>query len=121
MRCNSPRSLCLADATEQPNLKPPIANAAEATAYAAQLRSLCPHTTFLTTLYLTPTTTPADIAAAAEAGVVGVKSYPRGVTTNSEGGIESYEAYYEVFGEMEKRGMVLNLHGEVPSDYDKVS
>ena len=46
---------------------------------------------------------------------LGVKSYPRGVTTNSEGGIESYDAYDAVFAEMEETGMVLNLHGEVPS------
>jgi dihydroorotase len=46
----------------------------------------------------------------------GVKSYPRGVTTNSDGGIESYEAYYPVFEAMQEVDMVLNLHGEVPSD-----
>lgn len=45
----------------------------------------------------------------------GVKSYPRGVTTNSEGGIESYETYYPVFEAMQEVDMVLNLHGEVPS------
>lgn len=52
--------------------------------------------------------------------VVGVKSYPRGVTTNSESGIESYDIYYPVFQAMEEEGMVLNLHGEIPSDADKV-
>lgn len=46
----------------------------------------------------------------------GVKSYPRGVTTNSEGGIESYEAYYPVFEAMQEVDMVLNLHGEIHSD-----
>lgn len=46
----------------------------------------------------------------------GVKSYPRGVTTNSDGGIESYETYYPVFEAMQEVDMVLNLHGEVPSD-----
>ena len=51
----------------------------------------------------------------------GVKSYPRGVTTNSDGGIESYESYYPVFEAMQEVGMVLNLHGEIPSDYDTVS
>jgi dihydroorotase len=51
---------------------------------------------------------------------IGVKSYPRGVTTNSESGIESYDIYYDVFRAMEKEGMVLNLHGEIPSDADKV-
>ena len=50
----------------------------------------------------------------------GVKSYPRGVTTNSGGGIENYEMYYPVFKAMEEEGMVLNLHGEVPSDHEKV-
>lgn len=38
------------------------------------------------------------------------------MTTNSDGGIESYEAYYPVFEAMEQEDMVLNLHGEVPSD-----
>lgn len=52
---------------------------------------------------------------------LGVKSYPRGVTTNSESGIESYTAYYDVFKAMEEEGMVLNLHGEVPSDPRTVS
>lgn len=50
----------------------------------------------------------------------GVKSYPRGVTTNSEGGIESYTAYYPVFEAMEQEDMVLNLHGEIPSDVKTV-
>jgi dihydroorotase len=50
----------------------------------------------------------------------GVKSYPRGVTTNSEGGIESYTAYYPIFEAMEQEDMVLNLHGEVPSDVNTV-
>lgn len=48
--------------------------------------------------------------------LTGVKSYPRGVTTNSEGGIESYETYYPIFEVMQEVGMVLNLHGEIPSD-----
>lgn len=52
--------------------------------------------------------------------LLGVKSYPRGVTTNSDGGIESYEVYYPVFEVMEQEGLVLNLHGEVPSDADTV-
>lgn len=42
------------------------------------------------------------------------------MTTNSDGGIESYEAYYPVFEAMEEVDMVLNLHGEVPSDADAV-
>ncbi|PSR73090.1 hypothetical protein PHLCEN_2v11037 [Hermanssonia centrifuga] len=68
------------------------------------------------TLYLSPELTPDEIRKASSAGIAGVKSYPRGVTTNSEGGIESYETYYPVFAAMEEVDMVLNLHGEIPSD-----
>jgi dihydroorotase len=54
-------------------------------------------------------------------GYIGIKSYPRGVTTHSSSGIESYEPYYPVFKALEEEGMVLNLHGEVPSDDKAVS
>jgi len=73
------------------------------------------------TLYLSPDLTPEEVRKAKQAGIVGVKSYPRGVTTNSDGGIESYEVYYPVFEEMEKCDLVLNLHGEIPSDATSVS
>lgn len=72
------------------------------------------------TLYLTPELTPEEIYKASKAGISGVKSYPRGVTTNSDDGIESYTGYYPVFKAMEEVGMVLNLHGEIPSDPDNV-
>ena len=50
-----------------------------------------------------------------------MKSYPKGVTTNSGSGIEDYSVYYPTFKAMEEEGMVLNLHGEVPSDHSKVN
>ncbi|KAF7980946.1 hypothetical protein HWV62_36179 [Athelia sp. TMB] len=98
-----------------PNLKPPITTTAQALAYHAALRAIDPSVTYLMTLYLSPELTPEGVREAHAAGVVGVKSYPRGVTTNSDGGIESYEAYYPVFAAMQDVGLVLNLHGEVPS------
>ncbi|CAG8507556.1 8401_t:CDS:2 [Acaulospora morrowiae] len=102
-----------------PNLKPPITKTEQALAYKAQLESLAPDVTFLMTLYLSPELTPEEIVKASSHGVVGVKSYPRGVTTNSESGIESYTVYYPVFRAMEEVGMTLNLHGELPSDVDQ--
>lgn len=88
--------------------------------YLNELKALAPSIEFLTTLYLSSTLTPAMIREAHAAGVVGVKSYPRGVTTNSDGGVgmEGYAVFDDVFAEMEKVDMVLNLHGEVPSDLD---
>lgn len=68
------------------------------------------------TLYLSPSITPAVIAAAAATGLIaGVKSYPKGVTTNSDAGVFDYTTYYPVFAAMEEHDLVLNLHGESPS------
>ncbi|KII95805.1 hypothetical protein PLICRDRAFT_34754 [Plicaturopsis crispa FD-325 SS-3] len=99
-----------------PNLKPPITTTDQALAYKADLERIDPSVEYLMTLYLSPDLTPQEIRKAKDSGIVGVKSYPRGVTTNSDGGIESYETYYPVFEAMQNVDMVLNLHGEVPSD-----
>lgn len=99
-----------------PNLVPPITSADQAAEYLAALHKIAPSTKFVGTLYLSPVLTPEEIAKAAQSGVRGVKSYPRGVTTNSDSGIEDYETYYPIFEAMQKHNMVLNLHGEVPSN-----
>ncbi|KAM0793457.1 hypothetical protein ACM66B_000900 [Microbotryomycetes sp. NB124-2] len=103
-----------------PNLVPPLTTPDQATAYHNELQQLAPDVQFLPSLYLTTKLTPEMIKQAKQGGVVGVKSYPRGVTTNSEGGVgmEGYGVFDDVFAEMERQDMVLNLHGEVPSDLD---
>ncbi|KAF9221928.1 Dihydroorotase [Gyrodon lividus] len=99
-----------------PNLNPPITKTNQAVEYREWLNTIDNKVDYLMTLYLSPDLTPEEVRKAKEAGIVGVKSYPRGVTTNSDGGIESYEVYYPVFEEMQKCDLVLNLHGEVPSE-----
>lgn len=66
-------------------------------------------------LYLHPNISPDTIKEAKAAGISGVKSYPHGVTTNSDSGVMSYEEFYPVFEEMERQDMTLNIHGELPS------
>ena len=100
-------------------MKPPITTTEQALEYKAELERIDPRVEFLMTLYLSPDLTPEEIRKAAKAGIsgeslhyslhriskhilTGVKSYPRGVTTNSEDGIESYEVYYPVFGRCKK-------------------
>lgn len=101
-----------------PNLTPPLVEVDRVVKYREELQAAAgPDVEFLMTLYLHPRLTPADIDAAKSQGIVGVKSYPRGVTTNSDSGIESYDIYYPIFRAMERNNMVLNLHGEVPSDH----
>ncbi|KZV65811.1 Dihydroorotase [Peniophora sp. CONT] len=99
-----------------PNLTPPITTTDQALEYKKKLQAVDPDVEYMMTLYLSPDLTPDEIRKAHKAGIAGVKSYPKGVTTNSDGGIESYEVYYPVFEAMEEVDMVLNLHGEVPSD-----
>ncbi|KAJ1308519.1 hypothetical protein OPQ81_004223 [Rhizoctonia solani] len=99
-----------------PNTKPPITSTEQALAYKKELEAIDPQTEYMMTLYLSPELTPDEIRKAKAAGIAGVKSYPRGVTTNSDSGIESYEVYYPVFEAMQEVDMVLNLHGEIPSE-----
>ncbi|TVY49564.1 putative dihydroorotase [Lachnellula occidentalis] len=101
-----------------PNLIPPLTSASDALAYKARLREQDPSINYLMTLYLHESISPAVVKGARAQGIVGIKSYPAGVTTNSSSGVLSYEPFYPVFTAMEQCGMVLNLHGECPSGKD---
>jgi dihydroorotase len=62
---------------------------------------------FLTPNYYSEKITPAVVKGAKAQGIVGIKSYPAGVTTNSSSGVLSYEPFYPVFEAMQSCGMVL--------------
>ena len=98
-----------------PNLSPPITTVDQAIEYRKNLVRIDPGVDYLMTLFLSPSITVEDLRRAKSANVVGVKSYPRGVTTGSEGGVENYEVYFPIFAEMAKLGLSLHLHGEVPN------
>ncbi|PQE24008.1 dihydroorotase protein [Rutstroemia sp. NJR-2017a WRK4] len=101
-----------------PNLVPPITTVEAALSYKARLQSIDSTVNYLMTLYLHKDITPEVVREAKKAGIVGIKSYPAalGVTTNSSSGVLSYEPFYPVFEAMQECGLVLNLHGECPSD-----
>ena len=94
---------------------PPITTAHHALDYERRLAHIEPNVTYLMSLYLHPHITPEIVRDAKRAGICGIKSYPHGVTTNSDSGVMSYEAFYPVFEEMERQDLVLNIHGELPS------
>ncbi|KAG4027932.1 hypothetical protein MFRU_026g01130 [Monilinia fructicola] len=102
-----------------PNLVPPITTVSAALAYKERLQAIDPKVKYLMTLYLHESITPETVREAKKAGIVGIKSYPAGVTTNSSSGVLSYEPFYPVFAAMQEEGLVLNLHGECPSDHKK--
>lgn len=106
-----------ARALVMPNLVPPVVTGDQAAAYRDRiLAALPPGMAFepLMTLYLTETTDPDDVAAAAAAGLVrAVKLYPAGATTNSHAGVRDLTRVQAVLERMAEIGLPLCVHGEV--------
>lgn len=101
-----------------PNLKPPVTNAAQALAYRERIRAAVPEgVSFepLMTLYLTDNLPAGEIARAKEAGVVALKLYPAGATTNSDAGVTDMRKTYKTLEAMQRAGLLLLVHGEVTS------
>ncbi|MEW6098393.1 MAG: dihydroorotase [Pseudomonadota bacterium] len=99
-----------------PNLRPPVTTAAQARAYRERILEAVPEGVRfepLMTLYLTDNLAPEEIARAREAGVVAVKLYPAGATTNSDAGVTDIRKTYRTLEAMQREGLVLLVHGEV--------
>lgn len=101
-----------------PNLKPPVTTATQAVAYRDRIRAAVPAgMSFepLMTLYLTDNLPPEEIARAKDAGVVALKLYPAGATTNSDAGVTDIRKTYKTLEAMQRAGLLLLVHGEVTS------
>ena len=99
-----------------PNLKPPVTTTAMALAYRDRIRQALPaHSAFepLMTLYLTDRLPPDEIRRAKAAGVVAVKLYPAGATTNSDAGVTDLSKVHATLEAMQREGLLLLVHGEV--------
>ncbi|NKB52926.1 MAG: dihydroorotase [Rhizobiaceae bacterium] len=106
-----------------PNLVPPVVTGADAAAYRDRIRVALPQgASFepLMTLYLTETTDPDDVEAAANSGLIkALKLYPAGATTNSDSGVRDFDKVVPVLERMAQIGLPLCVHGEVTnSDID---
>jgi dihydroorotase len=108
-----------ARAIVMPNLKPPVTTTALATAYRERLLAARPAEgpgsdfTPLMTLYLTDNTPPDEIVRAKAAGVVALKLYPAGATTNSDAGVTDLRKTARTLEAMQREGLLLLVHGEV--------
>jgi dihydroorotase len=101
-----------------PNLRPPITTTAQAVAYRDRILAALPEgSTFepLMTLYLTDNLPPDEIRRAKDAGIVAVKLYPAGATTNSDAGVTDLRKTYRTLEAMQREGLKLLVHGEVTS------
>jgi dihydroorotase len=108
-----------ARAIVMPNLKPPITTTALALAYQERIRAALPSqgpgADFqpLMTLYLTDNTPPDEMQRAKAAGIVALKLYPAGATTNSDAGVSDIRKTYRTLEAMQRHGLLLLVHGEV--------
>ncbi|MFO1249953.1 MAG: dihydroorotase [Inhella sp.] len=108
-----------ARAIVMPNLRPPVTTSAQAVAYRERILAARPQegpgSDFqpLMTLYLTDNTPVAEIEAAKAAGVVALKLYPAGATTNSDAGVTDIRKTYKTLEAMQRAGLLLLVHGEV--------
>jgi dihydroorotase len=105
-----------ARAIVMPNLRPPVTTAAAAVAYRERILAARPEGSDfepLMTLYLTDKLPPEEIARAKSAGVVAVKLYPAGATTNSDAGVTDIRKTYATLEALQREGLLLLVHGEV--------
>jgi dihydroorotase len=101
-----------------PNLRPPVTTTEAALAYKARIQAAVPEgVPFepLMTLYLTDKLPADEIQRARDAGIVAVKLYPAGATTNSDAGVTDLRKTYATLEAMQRAGMPLLVHGEVTS------
>ncbi|MDH4050159.1 MAG: dihydroorotase [Rubrivivax sp.] len=102
-----------------PNLRPPVTTTEQALAYRDRILAARPTdgpgSDFepLMTLYLTDRTPAGEIARAKAAGIVALKLYPAGATTNSDAGVTDLRKAYATLEAMQREGLLLLVHGEV--------
>lgn len=108
---------CFGAALVMPNTIPPVSDGKSVEEYrniilSATLGSPGLHP--LMTFKLLPGMGAQTVADCHKAGVVAGKYYPSGATTNSSDGPRSEEEAADAISEMERRGIILSIHGEAP-------
>ncbi len=100
-----------------PNLVPPVADLERLEWYTGEVRRAVGEHIF--TPYMTlffRNYSKADLAAVRES-IIGIKLYPEGVTTNSEGGVKSVSDTEQTMVMMQDMDIPLLVHGEVPESF----
>lgn len=114
MKLVAPLSSDFAGAVVMPNLVPPVTTAAAMSAYKTRVQQAMQGIPFtpLMTLFFTPLGEKELAEAQATPGFFGMKLYPAGITTNSEGGISNLADAEHTLKLMEEMGIPLLVHGE---------
>lgn len=101
-----------AGAVIMPNLLPPVDSMAAVLAYRDRILTACAGHDFTPMMTLFFRAYSAAELEAARPHIIGIKLYPEGATTNSEGGVRSMEAAVPTLRLMEEMGIPLMVHGE---------
>lgn len=99
-----------------PNLQNPIINSELAHKYYDEVKNHTKAHDFepLMTIYFNEKLTLEELKRIQiSSKIIGIKLYPKGVTTNSNKGIDSFNSGYKIFEMMEKLDIPLLIHGEV--------
>ena len=99
-----------------PNLKNPVINTELAHIYYDEIKKHTKTLQFepLMTIFFNEGLTLEELKKIkASSKIIGIKLYPRGATTNSNEGIDSFESGYKIFEMMEELDIPLLIHGEV--------
>ena len=99
-----------------PNLKNPVINTELAHIYYDEIKKHTKTLQFepLMTIYFNEGLTLEELKKIkASSKIIGIKLYPKGATTNSNDGIDSFESGYKIFEMMEELDIPLLIHGEV--------
>jgi dihydroorotase len=100
-----------------PNTIPPLTTGKQINDYISRLEGAAPGLKLVVPFKILEKMTKREIRALKKAGVICGKYYPAGATTNSEDGASSFKSLYPVFEVMQEEGMLLLMHGEVPSAF----
>jgi dihydroorotase len=100
-----------------PNLVPPVADLERLEWYTGEVRRAVGDHVFTPYMALFfRNYSEADLAAVRES-IIGIKLYPEGVTTNSEGGVKSLSDAEQTMAMMQDMDIPLLVHGEVPESF----
>ncbi|MBT4503321.1 MAG: dihydroorotase [Gemmatimonadetes bacterium] len=100
-----------------PNLVPPVADLKRLEWYAGEVRRAVGEHLFEPYMTLFFRNYSAAELASAKDRIIGLKLYPVGVTTNSEGGVESMREAEATMAAMQEMGIPLLVHGEEPDGF----
>lgn len=115
LRLTAPLSATsFAGAVVMPNLVPPVTDARAMTAYESRIATAAENASFRPwmTLFLQNQTEAQLHVAAQLPNFFGLKLYPAGATTNSDGGVTDFGRAEHTLAAMQEMGIPLLVHGE---------